>query len=132
MEFQKEMLKKKTKNKNEKQKKLENSKNNNHPKGDLKDTISMPQSNYEDLNSKEDQIVKEMATKEIVKGVENYDQSQNVETEVKENENQDISTNNSDKKKNTDIQDEDLNTNKIEQFETPTNQKDSQRNTKFR
>ena len=118
------MLKKKTKNKKQKQKKLENSKNNNHPKGDLKDTISMPQSNYEDLNSKEDQIVKEMATKEIVKGVENFDQSQNVETEVKENENQYISTNNSDKKKNTDIQDEDLNTNKIEQFETPIIQQD--------
>ena len=82
------MLKKKTKNKKEKQKKLKNSKNNNHPKGDLKDTISMPQPNYEDLNSKEEQIVKEMAAKEIVKGVENFDQSQNKETEVKENENQ--------------------------------------------
>jgi len=118
------MLKKKTKINREKQKKLENSKNNNHLKGDLKDTISIPQSNYEDLNYKEKQIVNEMAEKEIVKGVENFDQSQNVETEVKENENQNISTNNSDKKKNTDIQDEDLNTNKIEQFETPIIQQD--------
>jgi hypothetical protein len=118
------MLKKKTKINREKQKNLENNKNNNHPKGDLKETISMPQSNYEDLNYKEKQIVNEMAEKEIVKGVENFDQSQNVETEVKENENQNISTNNSDKKKNTDIQDEDLNTNKIEQFETPIIQQD--------